>query len=100
MFFFAPRKPLLYSNENETLMGHPQSLAIETIRLVLVSIQEFSFPNRVPCFRSNFFRALGFSHVPVTKLAFGWFSVLHVVLLGRNSHELKRSNRYAGCIWK
>ena len=38
-------KTTTHPKENKTLVGHPPSLAVATMLLMLVSIQEFHFPS-------------------------------------------------------
>ena len=40
-----PEKTTTYPKENKTLVGHPPSLAVATMLLMLLSIQEFHFPS-------------------------------------------------------
>lgn len=90
VLFIAPRKPLLYSGENKTLLGHTQPLAIGTI-FTLVSTQEFASPNLLLYPRIIL---LGLKVFPLdvagTKLALGSFHpALCVFLLGRESCHFK-----------
>lgn len=77
VLFIAPRKPLLYSGENKTLLGHTQPLAIGTI-FTLVSAQEFAFPNLLLYPRNNSSRAQGLFLLMSQGLSLLWgCSTLH-----------------------